>query len=493
MPEDRTSAPSSAPRDDLVVTRHRAAVGGEEFAYTVTTGTVVLREEALGEGEQAGAYQGEKAKAEIFFVAYTRDDVADLRDRPVTFAFNGGPGSSSVWLHLGAFGPKLVGFDEDGFPLPPPYRLVDNEESLLDVTDLVFIDPVSTGYSRAAEGEKPKEFHEYKKDIESVADFIRLYCSRNHRWTSPKYIAGESYGTTRGAGVAGHLQERHNLYLNGVILVSTVLDFATLLFGPGNDLPHVLYLPAYAATAWYHGRLADDLQDLSLATLLERAEAFARDSYAPALLRGAALPEVDADAIADQVARWIGTSGAFVRDNDLRPELMRYLKELNRDRRRTTGRLDSRFTGIDRDAGGAAMEHDPSLSAISGPFTATFNDYVRRDLGFERDLVYEILSVDVNRAWSYKEFENRFVYVAETLRKAMSMNPHLRVHVASGIYDLATPYFATDYTIDHLSLDPELRRNVEVSTYEAGHMMYLHQPSLRSLKERLAEFIAGPS
>ena len=491
MPEQDAAPPTPPPSDDLVVTHHRTVIAGEEFGYTATTGTIVLREEALGEGEEAGAYQGEKARAEMFFIAYTRDDVEDSRERPVTFAFNGGPGSASVWLHLGAFGPKRVLFDEEGFPLPPPYRLVDNDESLLDVTDLVFIDPVSTGWSRAVEGEKPKQFHEYKKDVESVSDFIRVYCSRYGRWTSPKYIAGESYGTTRGAGIAGHLQERHNLYLNGVILVSSVLDFSTLLFGPGNDLPHVLYLPAYAATAHYHGRLADSLQALPLEALLAEVEAYALETYAPALLRGAALPEEQARAVAAAVARWTGTSEEFVRNNDLRPELMRYLKELNRDRRRTTGRLDSRFTGIDRNPGGATLEHDPSLTAITGPFTATFNDYVRRDLGFERDLVYEILSFDVNRAWSYREFENRYVYVAETLRKAISMNPHLRVHVASGIYDLATPYFATDYTIDHLALDPEVRGNVEVSTYEAGHMMYLHPPSLQKLKEHLAAFITG--
>lgn len=489
MSEEPSATPFKPPRDDLVVTRHRGTVGGRELAYTVTTGTMVLREEKTGTGDEAGVYQGDKPKAEVFFVAYTLDDVDEPGERPVTFAFNGGPGSSSVWLHLGAFGPKRVLFDDEGFPVDPPYRLVENQDSLLDVTDLVFIDPVSTGFSRAATGEKPQEFHEYKKDIESVGEFIRLYCSRYHRWTSPKYLVGESYGTTRGAGLAGHLQERHNLYLNGVMLVSSVLDFGTILFGPGNQLPPLLYLPAYAATAHYHGRLEDELQSKPLEDLLEEVERFAMQTYAPALLRGASLPDDEADRIAATVARYIGTSTEFVRQNDLRIELMRYLKELLRDRRRTVGRLDSRFTGIDRDAGGSTLDHDPSMSAITGPFTAAFNDYVRRDLGFERDRVYEILSFDVNRAWSYREFENRYVYVSETLRKAVSMNPRLRVHVASGIYDLATPYFATQYTLDHLGLDPELRGNVETSTYEAGHMMYLHRPSLAKLKERLAAFI----
>src|SRR5205823_5831778 len=244
------------PKDQLSVTQHTFTSGGKPIRYTVTAGTLVLKEESHKPGEGAGQAEGEKPRATIFFIAYTRDDVEDKARRPLTFSFNGGPGSSSVWLHLGLLGPRRVELDEAGALPAPPFRLVDNEYSLLDLTDLVFIDPVSTGFSRAVTGEKPGDFHGFKKDIESVGDFIRLYATRYTRWTSPKFLIGESYGTTRAAGLSGYLQERHGLYLNGIMLVSCVLDFQTLDFQPTNDLPYVLFLPSYAAAAWYHGRLA---------------------------------------------------------------------------------------------------------------------------------------------------------------------------------------------------------------------------------------------
>jgi carboxypeptidase C (cathepsin A) len=480
----------TTPQDNLSITRHTVAIGGQTIAYTVTAGTIVLKEEAEKQGEEEGASEGEKPKASIFFIAYTKDDVVDPASRPLTFSFNGGPGSSSVWLHLGVLGPRRVLLDDDGFGLRPPYKLVDNEASLLDVTDLVFIDPVSTGFSRPAPGEKAKEFHGFTKDIESVGDFIRLYTSRYRRWLSPKFLVGESYGTTRAAGLSGHLQERHGLWLNGIMLVSSILDFQTADFDPGNDLPALLFLPTYTATAWYHRRLPADLQALPLAEVLAQVEAFALGDYALALLQGTALPTQDYAGIVQQLARFTGLSQDYVERNDLRIDIFRFVKELLRPQRRTVGRLDSRYTGIDRDAAGEHFEFDPSYSAIQGAYTACFNDYVRGDLQFESDLPYEILK-GLYQTWSYKEFENQYVSVAETLRKAISMNPHLRVHVANGYYDLATPYFATAYTFNHLGLDPSLLDNIQMSFYEAGHMMYVHQPSLHKLKAELAGFIAA--
>jgi carboxypeptidase C (cathepsin A) len=477
------------PKDNLVVTHHETTIQGKKVTYTVTTGTMVLTHEKVGEGEKAGQFEGVKPRAEVFFVAYELDGVADKSTRPLTFSFNGGPGSSSVWMHLGLFGPKRVELDDDGYPSAPPYRLVTNEESLLDVTDLVFIDPVSTGYSRPVEGVKAKDFHSVDTDVESVGAFIRLYTGRYGRWTSPKFLAGESYGTTRAAGLAGHLQERHGLYLNGLMLVSAILEFGTARFGPGNDLPPLLFLPTYAATAHYHRRLDEDLQSLPLTEFLERVEEFALQRYAPALLQGDRLSAEERSAVAAELASYTGLSQEYVESTDLRIEIFRFTKELLRAQGRTVGRIDSRYTGNDRDSAGERFEFDPSMSATQGPYTATLNDYLRGELGFESDLPYEILA-NLYQSWSYKDVENRYLNVAETLRKAMSINPHLKVHVANGYYDLATPYYATMHTFAHMGLTSEQRENVSMSFYEAGHMMYVHRASLLHMREQLLAFIA---
>jgi len=473
--EKEKKAIKEAPKEEIVETRHTVTIDGAEIPYTATAGTILLKEE-----------QGE-AKASIFFIAYTKDDVQDVSARPITFSFNGGPGSSSVWLHLGVLGPRRVLMDEEGYALPPPYRLVDNAYSLLDVTDLVFIDPVSTGYSRAAPGEEAKQFHEFEKDIQSVGEFIRLYATRFKRWPSPKFTIGESYGTTRAAGLAGFLQGRQGMYLNGIMLVSAILHFQSARFDPGNDLPYVLFLPTYAATAWYHRRLEPALQE-DLRRTLDQVEAFARGEYAAALFRGAALSKEERAQIARKLARYTGLSAGYVERTDLRIDICRFVKELLRDERRTVGRLDSRFTGIDRDAAGEKFEFDPSYAAIQGAYTATLNDYVRTDLGFESDLPYEILT-GLHEHWDYGKYQNQYVNVAETLRAAMAQNPFLKVFVANGYYDLATPYFATRYTFHHLGLDPGLQENVSMGYYEAGHMMYIHRPSLERLKKDLAQFI----
>jgi carboxypeptidase C (cathepsin A) len=486
-PKKTEETTTLAPKDVLVETKHSLTIDGQEIRYTVTCGTMVIKEEAEKKGEKEGESEGEKPRASIFFVAYTRDGVENRPKRPITFSFNGGPGSSSVWLHLGLLGPRRVLLDDQGFAFHPPYELVDNAYSLLDQTDLVFIDPVSTGFSRAVPGEKHKQFHGFKKDIESVGDFIRLYTTRYQRWNSPKFLIGESYGTTRAAGLSGYLQERHGMYLNGIMLISSILNFQTADFHPGNDLPYILFLPTYCATAWFHHRLSDELEK-DLYSTLQEAEAFALGDYMRALMQGDNLQDDERLLVARKLARYTGLSEDYIDRTNLRIEIYRFTKELLRHERRTVGRLDSRFKGIDRDSAGEIFEFDPSMNNITGPYTATLNDYVRSELKFESDLPYEILTERVY-PWSYAEFENEYVNVAETLRKAMTSNPHLKVYVANGYYDLATPYLATRYTFNHLGLDKSLLNNLRMGYFAAGHMMYIHIPSLVKLKADLVGFI----
>ncbi|MCB0061485.1 MAG: hypothetical protein KDE19_05205 [Caldilineaceae bacterium] len=462
-------------QDNLAVTDHEIIIDGQPLRYTSTTGTMVMKDE---EG---------KAKSTIFFIAYTKNNVDDLSNRPLTISFNGGPGSSSVWLHLGLLGPRRVVSGDVGDLKPPPYQLTDNAFTLLSESDLVFIDPVSTGYSRPAPGEEAKQFHGLEKDVESVGDFIRLYVTRYKRWSSPKYLIGESYGTTRAAGLSGYLQNRHGMYLNGLMLISSILNFQTARFNLGNDLPYILFLPTYAATAHYHGQIADEYKADLQGFLAEVAD-FAAGEYTLALMKGDRLAGAEREQITATLARYTGLSTDYLERTNLRINIHRFCKELLRDQRRTVGRIDSRFKGIDRDASSENFEHDPSMTAIMGPYTGTFNDYVRGELAFESDLPYEIMT-SLYQTWGYDKHQNQYVNVAETLREAMSKNSALRVIVANGYYDLATPYFATEYTFDHLELDPELRENIQMTYYEAGHMMYIHEESLTQLAEDLRKFV----
>jgi carboxypeptidase C (cathepsin A) len=482
--EEKKTAAEPPPADRLSVTKHRARIGGRDLDYTVTCGTIVLKEAA----EKDGKTESDKARACVFFVAYTLDGAAP-ESRPLTFSFNGGPGSSSVWLHLGLLGPKRVELGDEGHAPVPPGRLVENEYSLLDRSDLVFIDPVGTGYSRMVTGEKVDEFHEYKRDLESVGEFIRLYCSRYERWSSRKYLIGESYGTTRAAGLSGHLLERYGMYLNGLMLVSCALDFTVLRFDTNNDLPAVLFLPTYAATAWYHGKLAKDLQAKPLRALLDEVEAYAAGDYAAALFRGDKLSREERLAVAARVARYTGLTPEYVERTGLRVEIFRFCKELLRHEGRTVGRLDSRFTARDRDSAGERFEFDPGFAVLYGAYSAAMNDYVRRTLKFEADAPYEVLK-GLYLNWGWKDFANRYASVGETLRKALAMNPHMRVLVANGYYDFATPHFASDYSFDHMGIEPGLRANFTVGYYEAGHMMYVHKPSLERLAKDLREFVS---
>ncbi|MFI0463360.1 S10 family peptidase [Saccharopolyspora sp. 5N102] len=472
------STTPAEPVDDLVSTHHTITADGAELAYTATTGRIVLREEVHTDGK----FEGFKPKAEVFLTSYVAD--GEPGSRPVTFAFNGGPGSSSVWLHVGLLGPRRVVSGDAGDLAPPPYGLADNPETLLRHSDLVFIDPVSTGYSRAVEGGTPGDFHGYQKDIDSIAEVIRLWTTRNGRWMSPKYLAGESYGTLRAAALAEHLQSRHGLYPNGLLLISSVLDMGTIRFTEGNDLPYSLFLPTYAAIAHYHGKHGDR----PLREVLDEAEKFAAEDYPWALARGARLSASEREDIVRRVASLSGLSEDYVDRANLRIEHIRFFTELLRDRRETVGRMDGRFTGWERDAAGEHFTDDPSISGIRGAYSAAINHYLREELDYASDLPYETLSSRVH-PWSYKEFEGASVSVVDKLGAAFQANPHLRVHVGCGYTDGATPYFAAEHVLAQVPIPERLRENIDVRYYPAGHMMYVHEESRIQQSADLAAFV----
>ncbi len=475
---DKLSEKAAEKEEAPVVTKHELRLAsGRVLRYSVTTGLMPLKGDT-GEVE-----------ARVFFMAYALDRTGGPETRPLMFSFNGGPGSSSVWLHLGALGPKRVKMRTDGAMPSPPYRLVDNEHTWLDETDLVFIDPVGTGYSRAAKPELGKKFWGVQGDIESVGEFIRLYLTRHERWGSPLFLVGESYGTTRAAGLAGHLVER-GIAFNGILLVSSILNFQTARFTRGNDLPYPLFLPTYAATAWYHKKLPADLQAKPVAEFLREVEAFAGGEYPGALQKGDQMSAAERQAVVKRLARYTGLSETYLDEADLRIEIQRFCKELLRHERRTVGRLDSRFQGTDASAVAERPEFDPSMTAIRPPYTATFNDYVRRNLGYKSDAVYHILGGGIGSPWDFGS-QNGFADTSEALRSAFAKNPDMRVFVASGYYDLATPYFATEYTLSHMGLDAAQRARISTAQYEAGHMMYIHEGELARLKQDVAKFIAS--
>jgi carboxypeptidase C (cathepsin A) len=462
-------------KEHVVRSQHAVTIGGKKISYEATAGTLLLREE---DG---------KPTASFFHIAYTIPG-ADLSKRPITFCFNGGPGSSSVWLHLGTFGPKRVLLSEDGEALKPPAKLVDNEWSILDLTDLVFIDPVSTGYSRAAEEKNAGKFHGVEEDVQSVAEFIRLYTTRNKRWQSPKYLAGESYGTTRSAALSNYLQSRHNMSLNGILLVSSILNFATSRFDEGNDLPYPLFLPTYTATAWYHKKLDKALQGDLKKTLAE-VERFAVGEYSTALIKGHRLAAEERQAVVKKLAAFTGLTETYVQRANLRIEAQRFMRELLREEGFTVGRFDSRIKGKDGNTNAERPDTDFSYHAVHGPYSTALNQYLRSELNYDSDLPYEILTGRV-QPWNFAPAATgRYLNVAPRLKEAMTANPYLRVMIANGYYDLATPYFATEHTVQHLGGDKALSERITMTHYEAGHMMYIHMPSLRKLKEDIARFI----
>lgn len=492
---------SDNPNSPLAITTHSIRVNNSVLKYSATAGYAILREEEgkplvpenvhLSKekpGQLGQSADGLTAKARIFYVAYTLDGVTDRSARPITFVFNGGPGSSAAWLHMGSIAPRRVALTEDGEAPPPPYKVVDNEATWLDSTDLVFIDPVSTGFSRAMPGTDPKQFHGLNEDIASVGEFIRLYTTRNGRWLSPKFLLGESYGTTRAAGLSEYLQTRLGLYVNGIILISNALNIQPLLFTPQNFETYVSFIPTYATTAWYHQRLPPELQSKTLEEVAAEARTFAGNQYRLALSRGDTLSAEEEAHVATELARLTGIPSKDFDSVKLRMKEPLFATKLLEHDQLMVGATDSRFTGL-RYAPGehGAEEYDPSDEAVIGSFTATFNDYVRRELGFRSDITYEMFATV--QPWNFGDARNGFPNTADALRKAMTRNPYLQVWIACGYYDLLTPFFAAENVIAQLDLDPARRGNVRFTYYPAGHMVYLHARSRMKMKTDFAAFL----
>jgi len=483
--DDATGAKPAAaeakpvPKEDKSVTHHGVEIGGKNIAYTATAGNLVIKNDK-GEPE-----------ATMFYVAYTADGGKDADHRPVSFVYNGGPGSSSIWLHMGAFGPMRVVTSNATPTPPPPYDLVPNGNSLLDKTDLVFIDAVSTGFSEPVGKAEGKDFWGVDQDVEAFGRFIQRYISVNNRWNSPKFLLGESYGTTRSANLVDWLQNK-GVAMNGVILVSSVLNYGDTF--PGTDLEYVTYLPSYAAIAWYHDKLPNKPADIT--AFLNEVRAFARGEYADALFQGSRLPQAEYDAVLHKLHAYTGLSEQYLKDADLRVTATRFRAELLRDSDRTMGRYDARFEGINMDNAEETPDYDASDTAISAAFTAAFNRYLRSDLGYTGDGDYHVTGYDVIRNWDWKHplpgrpgfRDPPLPDVQANLADAMRKNPHLKVFSANGYFDLATPFFKTEFDLDQMGLPPELMKNVEFGYYPSGHMVYLNPVAHKQLTADLDKF-----
>jgi carboxypeptidase C (cathepsin A) len=472
---------AAATKEDSSVTDHTIRIGGQTIPYKATASTTQLKND---KGDVTGL---------MYSVAYTRSDVKDLTTRPVSFLYNGGPGSATMWLHMGAFGPRRV-FTVDGtFTPPAPYKLVDNGESLLDKTDLVFIDAMGTGYSHAVCKAEAKDFFGIDEDLEAFAQFIVTYLSRNDRWNSPKFLIGESYGTFRSAALGNYLQSHDSVHLNGIVLISNVLDLSSLTFSPGDDRPYIFYLPSYAAVAWYHKVLKDRPADLT--GFLEEARKYAQGDYAAALFKGSTLSTGEQAGVAKKVSYFTGLSEDYLIKADLRVTLGQFRAELQRSTGLTTGRIDARFTGYTYDLLEENAQGDPEGPAVGGAFTALINAYNHDELKFGKDKVYHN-SANAFGQWNWvrKEPPRRFGFpgapnVDQDLAQAMITNPRMLVQVENGYFDLATPFFATEFTMEHLGLPEALQKNIKEDYYNAGHMMYLHDQDRVSLHNQIAGFI----
>lgn len=483
LSEDEEKAKKAAapvPDAQVSVTRHSGTFNGQKLRYTATAGETYLKDEE------------DKPKASIFSIAYVKEGVDDPSGRPVTFLWNGGPGSASLWLHMGGLGPRRVAVPSDAKDDgAAPFKMADNPLAFLDVSDIVFIDPVGTGYSRALGGHEGKEFWGVTEDAEAVAEFIRQWISANGRWNSPKYIGGESYGTTRSAAVANQLEGGINdISLNGIILISTVLDFTYSRYQSGNEMSYVAMLPSYAATAWYHDKTPGKKPD-NLADYVQAAREFARTDYVMALVSGSELSDTDRDRVRGRLAYFSGLSEDYLERANLRVTPQRYFKELLRSEGKVVGRLDSRYTGEDIDDAGEAPEADPSFYGIDGAYTAAINDYLRRELGVKIDRTYKTCC-GLGRDWNWKlsprQYGMSYPNVAPYIGTAMRQNNALRVFVAQGYYDFATPFFGAELALTRNGTVPE---RITYKYYEAGHMMYIHQPSLEMLMADLRGFIGG--
>ncbi len=457
-------------------TKHSVRIDGHSIDYTATAGTLIIRDDK------------NQPQASVFYVAYTVEGGKAER-RPVTFLYNGGPGSSSMWLHMGSFAPMRVKTASPEATAPAPYTMVPNPDSLLDKTDLVFIDAVGTGFSRPLGKATGKDFWGVDQDISAFARAIERYVSLNSRWNSPKFLYGESYGTTRSAALVDSLQDR-GMQFNGVILMSSILNYGVRL--PGYDELYIGYLPSYAATAWYHDKIPNKPADLK--SFLDQVRAFARGPYAAALAQGQNLAPAEQDAVARQLAAYTGLSVDYVKQANLRIDLGRFRKELLRDQRRTVGRFDSRFEGIDADAAGETPDYDASDTGISGAFVTAFHDYLDSVLKYPSKLDYRPTFEDIGKDWDWKHKAAGArrplptAYVAGDLAHAMRTNPDLKVLSVNGYFDFATPFFITEYDLAHMNLDPSLRGNVQFLYYPSGHMIYLNTDALHQLKADLARF-----
>ncbi|MDO5663500.1 MAG: carboxypeptidase, partial [Brachybacterium sp.] len=464
--EDEQETAPRIPADNLSVTAHTLDLDGESIEYTATTGTYVLREEPGG-----STYTRAEPYAEVFSVSYVRTTGEEPSTRPVVFAFNGGPGASTVWLHLGILGPRRVEAPDAGEVGSLPAGLTDNAETILREADLVCIDAMTTGYSRPSEGTAPGRMHGFTEDRDLIAAFIIEWLTRNDRWQSPKYLAGESYGTTRGAAIAARLMDRYFVAVNGLLLIAPVLDMGTIVFSPGNDAPYIHYLPTYAAIAHAHGKHPG----VAVEQIVDEAEAFAEQEYPQLLAQGHRLGTEDKRDAAERIAGLIGVDADWVERADLRPEHQAYLAELLRPEGRVVGRIDGRFSAPAGNANAERMETDPSIDQLAPAYTTAINDYLRRDLQFRTDVVYEIMSGRVH-PWSYKDFENRSVEVATDLARTMRKVPQMRVFVAHGYTDAATPFHASEYVLAHLAIPREdYEERIRICYYESGHMMYVHE------------------
>lgn len=489
-PEKRAESQPPAPQESAEKKKKEPK---EVPSPTVTRSQVTLPDgRVLQYKAEAGALQleneQEEPQASVFYVAYEVEPEAG-KERPVMFCFNGGPGSSAVWLHLGLLGPRRVDLPGDGTAAPrPPYRVVENAETVLAACDLVFVDPVSTGYSRATEEKEAKEFHGYRKDVESVSEFIRRWVTEKARWGSPKYLIGESYGAIRVTGVAEQLQSRFGMYLNGVVLLSGLLDFATLREASGNDLPYVVFLPSYAAVAHYFGKLDGDLQKLDREQVVGLARGFALGPYASALLKGGRLSAPERQEIAKQVARFTGLEEEVVERCRLRVNPALYRKQLFWKEREIIGRFDARVRAPDPVPSLSWTQEDPSLDLVLGAYAGALKDYLHDQLQYESKLTYEVLSPRV-QPWSYEPFENRYVNVAEPLEEAMRQNTHLRVFILCGYEDLATPFGGVEHSVAQLVLPEPRKAGIRFAYYTGGHMMYHVPESRKQVSRDLADFL----